>query len=213
MKTLSLSALVAAFALAGLPSPRATGASTGIQRCTAPDGSVAYTDKACGAFGAKNAPISGDMMTRLLATMPEDEAEAELSTSRVTSRRSLASGCARTPMQLEADLLGSFALRDANRIAESFHWVGMSNAQGQRVMQRLQSLGERKVRRAHYFNAQITSLPMTEASFADASTGQTTSSAGQDAPSGTLQLQLDGPTVTVVELDVERYAGCYFVRL
>ncbi len=210
MKILSLSTLVAAFALAGLPSPRAAGASTGIQRCTAPDGSVAYTDKACGAFGADNAPIPGDMMTRLLATMPEDASEAERS-ARVTSRRPLASGCARTPMQLQADLLGSFALRDANRIAESFHWVGMSNAQGQRVMQRLQSLGERKVHDAHYFNAQITSLPMTEASFADASTRQASSSAGNDAAGGTLQLQLEGPTV--IDLDVERYAGCYFVRL
>jgi hypothetical protein len=211
MKTLSLSALVAAFALAGLPSPRATGASTGIQRCTAPDGSVAYTDKACVAFGADNAPIPGDMMTRLLATMPEDEDEAE-SSARVTSRRPLASGCARTPMQLEADLLGSFALRDANRIAESFHWVGMSNAQGQRMMDRLQSLGKRPVRDAHYFNAQITGLPVAETAFADTSTWQAAASTGHDAGSGTLQLQLDGPAVTVIDLDVERYAGCYFVR-
>ena len=211
MKTLSLSALVAAFALAGLPSPRATGASTGIQRCTAPDGGVAYTDKACGAFGADNAPIPGEMMTRLLATMPEDEAEAE-SSARVTSRRPLANGCARTPLQLEADLLGAFALRDANRIAESFHWVGLSNVQGQRVMDRLQSLGQRRVRDAHYFDAQITSLPMAETSFADTSTWQAAASTGHVAGSGTLQLQLDGPAVTVIDLDIERYAGCYFVR-
>ena len=211
MKTLSLSALVAAFALAGLPSPRAAGASTGIQRCAAPDGSVAYTDKACGAFGAENAPIPDDMMTRLLATMPEGGPEAERST-RVTSRRSLASGCARTPMQLEADLLGSFALRDANRIAESFHWVGMTNAQGQRVMDRLQSLGQRRVRDAHYFDAHITTLPMAETSFADTSAWQAAASTGHVAGSGTLQLQLDGPAVTVIDLEIERYAGCYFVR-
>jgi len=211
MKPKLLPALVAILVLAALPSPPNAKASAGIQRCAESDGGVAYTDKACGALGAENAPIPGDVMTRLLATMPEDGPKAERST-RVTSRRPLASGCARTPMQLETDLLGSFALRDANRIAESFHWVGMSNVQGQRVMDRLQSLGQRRVRDAHYFDAKITSLPMAETSFADTSTWQAAASTGHVAGSGTLQLQLDGPTVTVIDLDIERYAGCYFVR-
>ena len=55
------------------------------------------------------------------------------------SRRGPGSGCARTPTQLAMDLRGALALGDVNRIAESYHWVGMSNKQGQRIMDRLRA--------------------------------------------------------------------------
>ena len=45
------------------------------------------------------------------------------------ARRSAAAGCARTPTQLSMDLHGSLALGDVNRLAESYHWVGMTQAQ------------------------------------------------------------------------------------
>ena len=58
-------------------------------------------------------------------------------------RRSIRGGCARTTTQLAMDLRGAFALGDVNRIAESFHWVGMSQRGANETMKRLQSLSKR----------------------------------------------------------------------
>ena len=46
---------------------------TGIQRCTAPDGSVAYTRQGLRCIRRGPCPIPGEMMTRLIATMPDDD--------------------------------------------------------------------------------------------------------------------------------------------
>jgi hypothetical protein len=202
----TLSTLAATLALAALPSPPPVQASTGIQRCSMDDGSVAYADVACSTLGGQSVPIAGEVMTRLVATMPEDASEMPASTA-IASRRSPAAGCARTLQQLEADLLGSLALGDANRIAESYHWAGLSHAAGQQVMDRLQSLGKRPVRDLHYFNAQIASLGVDDTASADAMVR-----AASPRSAGTLQLQLGGTSVSVIDLDVEQYAGCYFVR-
>lgn len=210
----TLSAIAAALFTA-LPAPQPAQASTALQRCTTADGGEIFTDKACGALGAEVAPIPAPMMTRLARTFTQDVDDRDGVSASVlaaatppVARRSPASGCARTPGQLETDLRGSLALGDVNRIAESYHWAGMTHADGQRVMARLETLAGQQVRDVHYFNARIVDAAYGSHLYADAS-GAGTPLTGS---AGNLQLQLGASAVSVVDLAVERYAGCYFVR-
>jgi hypothetical protein len=119
-------------------------------------------------------------------------------------RRSPVSGCARNPAQLATDLQASVAMGDVNRIAESYHFAGMSTAAGEQVLDRLQRYAGRPVAQSHYYGASI-GLAMP----ADAGLG---ASADAEAP-GMVQLVLGGDdgAATAVDFDVEHYAGCYFV--
>ncbi len=212
--TRTLSALIATVVFAALPAPQPAQASTALQRCTTADGGEIFTDKACATFGAKTVPIPAAMLTRLARTFDKGrEADigqgmASTAVAPAVSRRAVASGCARTPQQLEMDLRGSLALGDVNRIAESYHWTGLSHKDGQRILSRLETLAGQPVRDVHYFNAQIIDAAFSGALYADAS--------GARAPTtgnaGTLQLQLGTASISAVDLSVERYAGCYFVR-
>jgi hypothetical protein len=102
----------------------------------------------------------------------------------VPGRRSPSSGCARNPAQLANDLEASVALGDVNRIAESYHFAGMSTAAGERVLDRLQRYSGQVVLESRYFGG-IRAVRLVLAG--------------------------DGATVPV-DFEVERYAGCYFVR-
>ena len=219
--------------LSTVPAAAPVEATSAIQRCESPDGTLVYTDKACAAFNAKAVPMSGELLTRIAhedaredliapslagdadgmdagqyadAAMPLDEAT---DTRIPVSRRGPGSGCARTPTQLAMDLRGALGLGDVNRVAESYDWVGMSNKQGQRTLDRLQQLIGRPVIDSHYFDAQITSSP-----FADAG-AVITADASDDRPgnAGMLQLTLgSGMQATIIDFDVRHYAGCYFIR-
>lgn len=216
MKTLSRKLPVAAFSLtllaaAILPVAQPVqAAATGLQRCEGANGEVVYTDKACASFGAAAVPMSGELLTRIAYEEARTYQDASLgSADRVAapaavapSRRSAASGCARTPTQLSMDLQGALALGDVNRVAESYHWVGMGQRQAERVLARLDDLTGRPVVHAQYFNAQIGgALAMADAGASSAAHG------------GVLQLMFgEGSARRVVDFDVQRYAGCYFVR-
>jgi len=112
-------------------------------------------------------------------------------------RRSPTTGCARNPAQLATDLHASIALGDVNRIAESYHFAGMSTEAGERVLDRLQRYAGRPVVDSHYYAASIGPAAMGDTA----------------APRGMVQLVLAGRdgAGTSVEFEVERYADCYFV--
>jgi hypothetical protein len=231
-----LVALAISTMISASPLAREAQARTGIQRCQGPDGAVVYTDKSCAAFGGRAVPLSG----RLLTTIAREEARAEAdmmaassnlegmesdvdfggfadaetpleTTTAAIGRRSASGGCARSPTQLAMDLRGAFALGDVNRIAESYHWVGMSNEGAYRIMERLQSLARHDIADSQYFNAQIGSGGGMDGG----SMGWTASSNSTIGGSaGVLQVTFadDGRPLSVTDFDVERYAGCYFVR-
>lgn len=227
-----LATLAATALLSTIPVSAPVEATSAIQRCQSSDGSLVYTDKACAIFGAKAAPIPGQLLTRIArdermhpststdtqyadATTPLDA-----SSSSPVSRRSPTSGCARTPTQLAMDLRGSLALGDVNRVAESYYWVGMSNKQGQKTLDRLQHLLGKSVVDSHYYDAQIMpsqimaspimASPTTDGEGASWMAAADTPRGGGNA--GILQLALqDDAQTSVMDLDVQRYAGCYFV--
>lgn len=205
-------------------------ANSAVLRCQSSDGTLVYTDKACAVFGAIGLPMSSALLTRIARADGRTEhqamdASADASAQVASSvpdisatqgfpaRRSSASGCARTPTQLAMDLRGSLALGDVNRVAESYHWVGMSSKQGERTLDRLQDLIGKPVIDSHYFDAQISMAPalsdMPDAGASLIASNATSIGGG----AGVLQLVLgDDAARSVVDLDVHKYAGCYFVK-
>src|SRR5688572_17290665 len=193
-----------------LPAPRSAEAGPVVQQCRTAEGASLYTDKPCRVVGAQTVPMQGELATRLLR---EQALEAQVSGVEVQAiqtnaatmsaarnaigRRALAGGCARTPTQLAMDLRGAFALGDVNRIAESYHWVGMSSRAANATMQRLERLARQQVADTQYYNATISGGEM----YADA--GAVGGSAG------VMQVRFGD---ALQDFDVERYAGCYFVR-
>lgn len=225
MNNKSLLIALAVTAIIGAsPLARHAQAGTGIQRCQGPDGATVYTDKACAAFGARAVPMSGQLLTTIAREEARSEADmlqanlesgAEFagyadaetplaSNAAAVGRRSASGGCARSPTQLAMDLRGAFALGDVNRIAESYHWVGMSHKGASRIMERLESLARHDIADTQYFNAQIDGGM-------DAWSAGGTSIGGS---AGILQVTFsdDGRPLSVTDFDVERYADCYFVR-
>ena len=165
-------------------------AAGGLHRCEAPDGSAVYTDSACAAFDAKPAPMSTELLTRIAmddAVFNGDSSNARSLSTAIRPRRAPQAGCARSTGQLSMDLLASFAMRDVNHIAESVHWPGLKHRQAQVVMNRLMQLAR---------------APLVDASFWPGLPG---------GGVGAMQLTFDRPQ-RVMEVGVERYAGCYFVR-
>jgi len=198
--------------LSAMPTAVPVQATSAILRCKSPDGTLVYTDKACSAFGAKSAPIPGDLLTRIYRDesryVDADGAIAAAALPAV-ARRDPRRGCARTTTQLAMDLRASLALGDVNRVAESYHWVGMSSRQGERTLDRLQALTGRPVLDSHYFDARI---GVADPDGIDAGALASNADIGGDA--GMLQLVLgdDGDAArSAVDFDVHHYAGCYFV--
>lgn len=213
MRLSVLAAFLATAAFASVPMVPAARAGSGIQRCEASSGEAIYTDKACATFDARAVPMSGELLVRLAheqTRAPEGAstmADDIVAPAPGPSRRSVAAGCARTPTQLAMDLRGAFALGDVNRIAESYHWVGMSHAGAMAVMDRLEQLQRNTLVDTHYFDATI-GIGIGLAAYADAG------AAPVDGGTGILQATFsdDGRVASITDFEVLRHAGCYFVR-
>lgn len=174
-------------------------AEAAIQRCLSADGTAIYTDRACSSLGAQPAPMSSELVRRIAGT--GTHASYLAPPGPAPARRSPASGCARSAAQLASDLEGAFAIGDINRIAESYHWVGLSHLQGLHVMQRLERLSRQPLLQAHYIDAQIRS-GWVQVADADAGSG-----------GGMMQLVFgEGHASHAFDFDVQHYHGCYFVR-
>lgn len=186
-----------------------------IQRCEAGDGNSIYTDKPCAVFRAQPARMSDDLAIRIaLANAAENRIasqgiasqEAAMGAYRDASeplqvampgRRSAAAGCARSPQQLSRDLVGAFALHDVNRVAESYHWAGMSHRQALPVMKQLERLSAKPLADARFLSAWISS-------------GEHAASA-MPADAGLMQLVFAGDSARTMDFEVRRHSGCYFI--
>lgn len=204
MKILPLASFSLTLLAASLPLVSPVQAGTGIQRCAAADGSTVYTDTPCSLLAAASRPLPSELLNRIerdhahAAPSPGDAGTAAATTAHVW-RRSAAAGCARTPTQLAMDLRGSIALGDVNRLAESYHWVGLSQRQSRPIMQHLERLAAQPLEDAQYYDARI------------GPGGIQLAGAGNVA-SGVMQLRFGGPSRQVTDFDVQRFAGCYFIR-
>lgn len=211
MKTLPLAAFAATTLTAALAMPYSPPVEAGIQRCQGADGTVIYTDQACGAMDASSTAMNASLAMRIAKeqAMGATTLDAPLSADAMqaapvyAARRSSNAGCAQTPTQLTMDLQGAFAMGEVNRIAESYHWVGMGHRSAQATMRRLEALAAKPLAEARFFDVSIGS---GLDAYADA--GATTPSQG-----GVMQLSFgDGAMRHVVDFAVEQYQGCYFIR-
>src|SRR5690606_20946455 len=156
--------------------------STTLQRCRAPDGSVGYTDGNCSIFGAGSTLESSQPIA--VFDDPAWTGDGIDTWNRGgIGRRSPAGGCARSRAQLATDLYGALALGDVNRVAESYHFAGMSSAAGRATMNRLQGLLGHEVIDSQALGAHNLQLLLADA----------------------------GGGASTIDFDVHRYAGCYFV--
>lgn len=208
---LYIAPLAALFALvAAHPAGASIADGPGIQRCVGDDGTAIYTDKACGAFKARPAAMSGELVKRLafdaanadgmhstLASMGSYRDASEPLRASLPGRRSAAAGCARSPAQLTSDLVGAFALGDVNRVAESYHWVGLDHRGAIPVMRQLERMA---------------AMPLADARFLAAWIGPGNLSADAIPTDAGLMQLVFGDGARVVDMQVRRYAGCYFVR-
>jgi hypothetical protein len=202
-RTTSVAACAIAF-IACVATQTALADVVAIQRCESAAGEVVYTDRSCAASHARPTPLPQELVSRIAYDRVQSGTVVALGMYRdditrgpVPTRRSPVEGCARSPRQLSLDLQGALALHDINRLAESFHWVGMTHRQSHRVMDRLRHLSDQPLRGAQYFNAQI---------------GPAASAPPGSDGAGMLQLLLAGSSgASIVDLDVHRYSGCYFV--
>lgn len=218
-RTLLATATVA-LSLSATPVFAPVAASSALRRCQTADGASIYTDKACAAFDAKSVAISSDLRFRIASEASRENAAASMTGSAdaelpavaaPATRRPLAAGCARTPAQLTMDLRAAVTLGDVNRVAESYHWAGMSSRQGRRTLDRLQRLIGEPTVEANYYNAQIAfASPSPDEDEAWAPVSSPGSMGGN---AGVLQLVLgQGTAASFIDFDVERYAGCFFVK-
>lgn len=217
MNTLLPCTLAIAIFGAALPVSAPANASSSVQRCVAPDGADVYTDKACARLGATASPLPAELLARIARDEAMEQRRDPLAGTVDASRpldagaipvgrRSPETGCAKNARQLASDLHGALALGDVNRVAESYHWAGMSAEAGRPIMDRLQKLSTKTVIDVRSFGGGLSGLANGATLLASADRESAA------APTGIVQLVLgDDGARSVVDLDMHRYAGCYFV--
>ena len=104
--------------------PRADAGASGLHRCIGSDGAAIFTDRACRDLQATNAPA------------PSAE---NLRPAVIVRTRS----CARSQDDLLFGVRTALEAHDPNKLAEYYHWTGMGNSEGYRLMGRLSSFSER----------------------------------------------------------------------
>ncbi|MGH8033571.1 MAG: hypothetical protein ACREO8_14750 [Luteimonas sp.] len=95
-----------------------------IRRCSAPDGSVIFTDRACADVGG-------------VEHIPQAAPLGSL------GGKTYARGCPRSLRDLVFEVSASIDSHDANRLAGVYHWTGMSGVGGYQVLSRLDAITQR----------------------------------------------------------------------
>lgn len=109
--------------LLALSAPAALPASAQVNACEQADGTSAYTDRGCTSVGA-------------VAAVPR-------APSLTGNRRAYRGGCARNLHELMFEMSTAIDARDANRLANVYHWAGMSGRAGYSVMDQLDTVVRR----------------------------------------------------------------------
>lgn len=102
-----------------------------VRVCLQQDGSVVYTDALCG------------------GEQSEKSAEQPVAQTPAARTRTPAvpppPACSRSPEQLQWAVRAALDARDVNALAESYHWAGVSSAQAEALMIRLERLARTPV--------------------------------------------------------------------
>src|SRR5690606_154483 len=130
-----------------------------IQKCQSADGSIGYTDGSCKVFGSDSIAVSSRFIdapadTTVASGYPAlEDAGTGMAMGSIGGRRSPADGCARPATRPARGRRAALGLGGVNRVAASYGWAGMQNAQGQRTLDRLRALIGRPVLDSRYLDA------------------------------------------------------------
>jgi len=184
--------LLTLLACCGLP---AGAASAQVRQCTAVDGGVVYTDRQCADIGA---------IDRLATRTPSLGVGARLHR-----------GCARSIQDLVYELSNAIYASDVNQLAGVYDWVGMSTANGYRLMTRLAAIAKRPL---------VDVQPMYSGGFDpygdivefDAETGELISKPPRKPRLIGLKVEqtlANGSTPSRTVFGLRQYLGCWWVKL
>lgn len=177
-----------------------TPATAQIRRCTTPDGGTVFTDRSCDSLGAVEA---------------RPQADGDSGGPAALRYRG---GCSRRLQDLVSEVTAAIDARDTNRLARSYHWVGMSHSNGYAVIERLDRITQRPLlniaalRPARTVVASPVSLPLA------ASDGQAATPATPPAPRRPValridQAQADGITPSTTTFGLRRHMDCWWISL
>lgn len=171
-----------------------------IRRCTAPDGQVIFTDRACVDVGGTDRPAP---------SVP----------SPTYGGKAWARGCSRNLRDLVFEVTAAIDSRDVNRLAAVYNWTGMSNRNGYAVLGRLDAIANRPLLDVSAV------LPAPQLSV-DADGGMTVSGAvnAGDYPGATVirrtpvalrveQTLANGSTPSRTTFGLRRHMGCWWIVL
>ena len=171
-----------------------------IRRCTAPDGKVIFTDRACADVGAADRP-------------------APSMHSPTYGGKSWARGCSRSLQDLVFEVSAAIDSRDVNRLAGVYNWTGMSSRNGYAVLGRLDAIANRPLLDVSAI------LPAPQLSV-DATGGMTVSGPveAQAYPGATVvrrnpvalrveQTLANGSTPSRTTFGLRRHMGCWWIVL
>lgn len=154
-RALATSTLAVALLAAGGPATAMTSTDISVRRCTAPDGTLIFTDKSCASLGATERRGSPTRDLR----------------GRMRPASSYGSGtgpeCARSPGALVASLSSAAQANDVNRVAALVDWSGAGSGAAHRLLRKL--------------NNTMKAAPV-EVSLQDSSVGRTYDAHGDIAP-------------------------------
>lgn len=121
--------------------PRAESGSSGLHRCIGADGAAIFTDRACRDLEATDAPAPG------VSVLPAGV---------IVRVRS----CARNQDDLLDGVRNALEAHDGNRLAEYYHWTGMGNTEGYRLINRLADFSERPLLDVQLVSSSEVGTPM-----------------------------------------------------
>lgn len=184
-----------------------------IRRCSAPDGGVIFTDRACADVGGT-------------ARVPVPDVGSTL------GPKPYMRGCARSLRDLVFEVTSAIDSHDTNRLAGVYHWTGMSGRGSARVLSQLDSIVSRPL-------VQLTPLMPSARVTLDADTGLSVSgidprrvdagrsdaTADDSAPDPPTRVRrtptglrvdqtlANGVTSARTTFGLRRNMGCWFVQL
>lgn len=162
-----------------------------VHRCIGADGGVIFTDKLCADIGASVRPQP--------TTFPG-------ATSTVSSSHLGTRGCARTPDELKHGLQTALNAGNVNQVAAFYHWPGISGAESDGILKRLQTIADRPLLSVQWIRSH------------QPADGGGYSSVASEAPIDASAVELvqarSGSDTTQVRttLTVTHYVGCLWVH-
>ena len=180
--------LAALFLLLAVIAPPAR--ATDLNRCVGADGHSVFTDKPCEDVGAKVRP----------------EPAAAPTSGTAVADRTRSHDCARTTDALRNGLQAAVAAGDVNQVAAFYHWPGITSAESEDILKRLQAIAARPL-------LSLNLIRPRQPQDADVYRTVASEQPGEASAIDLVQARSTGdPEPVHTVLSLTQYAGCWWVH-